>query len=129
MIIKHCFKNHVRRFIKQNIVVKTNTMWPFCVRHHVDIHFDALVASITTDTQKNLITPQLPLLCIATKNEFGHHKISDQIFTFFITLFGDQKISITNFLLPKLVTEFYSLLQKNFVNCLKKFNHSISSYY
>jgi hypothetical protein len=50
MIVKDCFKNHVKRFIKENIVVKTNMMWPFCVKGHVDIHFDALVASITIDT-------------------------------------------------------------------------------
>jgi len=49
MTIKNCFKNHVRGSIKQSIVDKTNVMCPFCVRHHVNIHSDVLVASIMID--------------------------------------------------------------------------------
>jgi hypothetical protein len=55
MTIKNCFKNHVRGSIKQSIVDKTNVMCPFCVRHHVNIHSDVLVASIMIDARKKLI--------------------------------------------------------------------------
>jgi len=50
-------------------------MWPFCVRGHLDICSTALVASITIDARKKLITPKLPLLSMATENGFGQHKI------------------------------------------------------
>ncbi len=77
MTIKNCFKNHVRGFIKQSIVDKTNVMCPFCVGHHVNVHSDVLVASIMTDARKKKFTPQLPLLCMATKNGFNRYRISD----------------------------------------------------
>ncbi len=77
MTVKVSFKNHVKCFLKQNIVVKTNMMWPFCVRGHFNICSNALVPSITIDARKKLITPKLPLLSMATENGFGHHKIID----------------------------------------------------
>jgi hypothetical protein len=36
------------------------------------------IESLRIDTQKNLITHELPPLCMVTENIFGHHKIGDK---------------------------------------------------
>jgi hypothetical protein len=69
-------------------------MWPFCVRGHVDIRSNALVASITIDARK--LHPNCPCylwqpimdsvaIRLLIENEFNHHKINDRIFNFLIT--------------------------------------------
>lgn len=80
----------------QSMVIKTNLMWPFCIRHHIDVHLDTLVAFVRTDAQKNLITHGLPLLCMATKNEFNCHRIDD--WKFLVVIFDCQlSINTINF--------------------------------
>jgi hypothetical protein len=109
MTIKDCFKNHVRGFIKQSIVDKTNMMCPFCVGHHVNIHSDVLVASIMTNARKKfnlhpsclcyVWQPKVDSIAIelVIENIFGHHKINNRIFNFLIRKFSNQKFSIANF--------------------------------
>jgi hypothetical protein len=58
-------------------VIKIDVMWPFCVKHHINVHLDMLVVFIKNNAQKKLITHQLPLLCVVAKNKFGHHRIGD----------------------------------------------------
>ncbi len=53
-----------------------------------------------TDTHKKFITLELPPLCMVTKNEFGYHKIGDQMFNFLVTELHDEIFSIANFWLP-----------------------------
>jgi hypothetical protein len=57
------------------MVIKTNLMWPFCIRHHIDVHPNMSIAFVRTDAQKKLITHDLPLLCMVTKNELNCHRI------------------------------------------------------
>jgi hypothetical protein len=84
------------------VVVKIDVTWPFCVGHHVNIHLDVTIISVTfnkVDVWKIFTTPrlfryvwQLKMDSIATKlaneNEFCHHRI------------GDLKFSLANFWSP-----------------------------
>ncbi len=64
----------------QRVVIKTNFTWPFCIRPHIHVRPDTLVAFVMTNTQKKLITQELPLFCMATKNKFNCHRIGNQKF-------------------------------------------------
>jgi hypothetical protein len=50
------------------MVVKINMMRPFCVKHHVGVHFKASVMFTKTNAQKKLIASKLPhyVWCEAT---------------------------------------------------------------
>jgi hypothetical protein len=63
------------------MVIKTNLTWPFCIRRHINIHLDTSIAFVRTNTQKKLVTHELSLLCMATKNEFDCHKIGARNFS------------------------------------------------
>jgi hypothetical protein len=51
-------------------VVKIDVMFPFCVMCHVGVHPDMFVTSIRTNIRKSLVTFELPLLQLVTKNGF-----------------------------------------------------------
>jgi hypothetical protein len=38
-----------------------DVMCPFCIKHHIDVHFDSLVLSINMDARKNSFSLRLPL--------------------------------------------------------------------
>jgi hypothetical protein len=56
--------------------------WSLCIKHHIDVHHDALIASVKIGEQKKFITPGLSPLRMAIENGFSHHKICDYIFNF-----------------------------------------------
>jgi hypothetical protein len=43
----------------------------------MNVHLNTLIASIKTNAQKNIFTPQLPPLCMLTENGFSHQKIDN----------------------------------------------------
>lgn len=49
-------------------LTKTNVTQPFCVEHHVNIHFIALVPYVKIDTRKKFFSLGLPPLNMAVKN-------------------------------------------------------------
>jgi hypothetical protein len=38
-------------------VIKIDVTWPFCVKHHIDVHLDVLFMFIKNNARKNLIAP------------------------------------------------------------------------
>ncbi len=54
----------------QGKVVKTNVMWPFCVKCHIGIHLNAFVVSNWMDVKTFSLTFEQPLLQMAIDNGF-----------------------------------------------------------
>jgi hypothetical protein len=78
-LIKITKKNVEKMIIR---VVKIDMTWPFCIRHHTDVCPNVSIVFVKTNTQKTIITFELPSLCLASKNKSGCHKIGDQIFDY-----------------------------------------------
>lgn len=82
-------------FFAHSRVVKINVTQPFCVKRHIDIYPNILVMSVGIDAWNFLITPRLPPKCMATKNEFGCTRTSN------------QKKFVTNFQSPQSIAIYW----------------------
>jgi len=86
------------------MVVKMDMMWPFYIICHVNIYLNLFVMYVMTYVRKFFITFGLPMLCMAPKNKFGRHRISD------------QKFSVANFRSPQSITKILFSMPEKVLN-------------
>lgn len=83
------------------MVIKSDVMCPFCVRHHVDICVKVLVAFVKTYAKKFFLTPRLDPFIWWPKTYQVTTKIGNQICFWLSILWHPKKLLVTNFVAIK----------------------------